>query len=382
MLNTTGARLAAALLGYFALVIVFLTLQPFYVEIPDRLRISLRVAPDDILENIILFLPIGFLYRVTGGGRRGALLLGAALSAAVEIGQLFIPVRTASPSDLVTNTTGAWIGAWLHDLLKERIAITPARVGRLALEIPLMGLIYMLVPLLWMNALALNVDANRWLLTMLIGACGAIILSDIHREWWGAVRLQAAGRMGLLAGAWFLLGSAPGIPRVLPTVPLAIALAALATTMAMLPWRSKDRRFERTTLSRILPIVALYLLLAATWPPLRPLTSWHGTIGLTDRIEPMSTRYPAPLLEYLAAFTVLGYIIAEWRGRAELPLARDLPRLLLIALGCAIILETLVGFQTGNGASVVRLALVVAGAVFGGVIYHLQRAHVRFLLKR
>ena len=45
-------------------------------------------------------------------------------------------------------------------------------------------------------------------------------------------------------------------------------------------------------------------------------------------------------------------------------------------------LELLSGFQVGPGASVVRAALAMLSASFGGVIYHLLRAPVRFLLGR
>lgn len=382
MLNTTSTRLAAALLGYFTLVIVLLTLYPFYFELPARIDLDLRVRPDDIVENVIMFLPLGFLYRLTGGGRRGAILLGAALSAGVEATQLFIPVRTAAPVDVVSNTLGVGMGAWLYDRLATRIAMTPAMAGRLALETPLMGLVYMLVPLLWMNALALEFTPSRWVLTALIGLCGAIVLSDIYRAWWGPAGFLSTGRVAGSAGAWFLLGSGPGLLHLLPAVPITAGVALLTAILAALPWRSADRRFERTTLSRILPVLAVYLLLAALWPPFQSLGPWHGTLGLTDRVEPVLTRYPAPLLEYLAAFTVLGYVSAEWRGRAELPLARDLPRLLGVALGSALALDLLVGFQAGHSASLIRVALVVAGALFGGMIYHLQRDHIRRLLGR
>jgi hypothetical protein len=89
-----------------------------------------------------------------------------------------------------------------------------------------------------------------------------------------------------------------------------------------------------------------------------------------------------PRLEYLAAFTVLGYLISEWRGRLELSLAQDLPHLFVFTSCVAVTLEILSGFQSGRGASLVRLILAVAGALFGGTIYHLSRAHVRFLLGR
>lgn len=381
-MRTTGARLAAALLGYFAVVIVFFTLNPFYFAVPVRPRISLRIEILDIIENLILFLPVGFLYRLTGGSHRGAVILGVFLSGSVETAQLFIPVRTAAPIDLVCNTLGAWAGGRLYDLLATRIAMSPAMVNRLSLEIPLMGLIYMLVPLLWMNGLALNVEPSRWVLTALIGGCGAIVLSDIARAWWGAAGPRAAGRLALLAAVWFLIGSGSGLFRLLPTLPIAVGVGLLSAALAVRPWRSAERRFEQATLRRIIPGLALYLLLAAVWPPLRPLVPWHGAIGFTDRIEPVATRFPAPLLEYLAAFTVLGYVSAEWRGRSAITLARELPRLLLVALGSALALEILIGFQSGHGASLIRLVLVVIVALFGGMIYYLQRAHVRFLLSR
>lgn len=382
MLKTTGARLGAAMLGYFALVIVLLTLTPFYFELPEQIRIDMRVRPHDIVENVIMLLPIGFLYRLTGGRHRGAILLGFALSASVEAGQLFVPVRTTAPADLVSNTMGAALGAWLYDWLAQRIAMSRAMVGRLSLETPLMGLVYLLVPLLWMSALAADRAPDRWVLKALICVCGALVLSAIYRGWWGQASLRSAGGTALAAAGWFLLGSGPALLRPVPTAPLAVGMALLTAALAMLPWRPRDRRFERTTLGRFLPVFVLYILLVALWPPLRPLAPWHGTLGLTDRIEPVRSHYPGALLEYTVAFTVLGYVSAEWRGRAELPLARDLPRLLLVALGCALALEVLAGFQAGHGASLIRLGLVVAAALFGGVIYHLQRDHIRFLLGR
>lgn len=380
--STTSARLATALLGYFVLVIVLLTLYPFYFEWPAEIEIWLWVSSRDLVENLILFLPIGFLYRLTGGRYQRAIILGAALSASIEVTQLFLPVRTASPADFVNNTLGTALGVWLHDQLAARIAMTPAMVGRLALEIPLMGLVYMLVPLLWMNGLTLEEDPSRWVLSALIGGCGAITISDIARAWWGPVGLRATGRVALAAGAWFLVGAGPGLLRPWPTVPLTLAVTLLTAALAALPWHAPERRFERTTLRRVLPGLALFLLLSALWPPLRPLSAWHATFGLNDEFELMTTRYPALLLSYLAAFTVLGYIAAAWRGRAEIPLAQDIPRLLLVALASALTLDGLVGFQEGPGASLVRVVLVVAGALFGGVIYHHQRDFVRFLLGR
>lgn len=382
MPNTPGARLAAALLGYVALILLLLTLSPFYLVPPATLALSWRVLPDDVAANLALFLPIGFLYRLTRGRRRTALLLGAGLSAGIETAQVFIPVRTASAVDLLTNTLGTALGVWLHDRLAAHLAVTPRLAGRLALEIPLMGFLYLLVPLLWVNTLTLGALPERWVLTALIGACGAGVLSEVARQWWGPAGLRSGGRAALAAGVWFLAGAGPGLVRPLPMLALTAGVALLAGGLAALPLRSPDRRFERAVLRRLLPVFAAYLLLAALWPPGRPLAPWHGMLGLTNQLEDESVSSLFPLIEYLAAFTLLGYLSAEWRGRSELPLRRDLPRLLVTALAGAVALEGLAGFQAGPGASLLRVAVVAGGAVFGGSLYHLQRAQVRSLLGR
>src|SRR5215510_11282223 len=190
--NQTGQRLAAAVLGYIVLIIFLLTWNPFYLAQPDSLNLSLRIGPRDAIRNIILFLPVGFLYRLTRGSQLGAILLGLGISAVAEVGQLFMPARTPSFIDLGMNTLGALSGAILHDLVATRIAMSPRLLGNLALEVPLMGLLYLLVPLLWVNRLITD-DTGRWLLTALIGLCGAVVLSDTFQQWWGPPSFRSLG---------------------------------------------------------------------------------------------------------------------------------------------------------------------------------------------
>jgi len=369
-------------LGYIVLLILVFTWNPFTLALPEHFSLSLRIGPRDAIRNMLLFLPVGFLYCLTQGSPRGAILLGLAISVGAEIGQLFIPARTSSPVDLVTNTAGSWMGAALYDLLATRIAMSPRLVGRLALEVPLMGLLYLLVPLLWVNRLT-DDGASRWLLTGLIGICGAIVLSDTFQQWWGPPGIRSVGRVALAAATWFFVGIGPSLlSQPIAGVAALSGIALLTAALATVPKPSADHRFERTTLLRLLPVFALYLMLAALWPPLRPIGIWHGILGLTDQIVLEGVSINFRLLEYLAAFTVLGYISAEWRGRAELSWRRDLPRLLLVGIVCALILELLVGFQTGPGASLLRPLIAICGAFFGGAIYHLQRDYVRSLLGR
>jgi len=66
----------------------------------------------DVIDNIILFIPLAFGLRLMGLPARTVVLAGAGLSLSLELLQLtLIPGRDASLSDLLTDTLGSWIGA-------------------------------------------------------------------------------------------------------------------------------------------------------------------------------------------------------------------------------------------------------------------------------
>ena len=380
MLRKTGSRLSTALLGYAILIILLLTLNPFYLSWPERIAISFQSNFQNLIANILLFIPMGYFFRLTVN-RRGAFLFGATVSTSIELIQLFLPARTPSVVDILANTLGSGMGALIYEVLSTRIRFTKNMVGRLRLETPLMVVIYLLIPLLWINAL-LRVQPYRWMLTCLLGLCGAMIFSETFRHWWKTISFRVAVYAACATGVWFLIGAGPAFRRPLPFTAIGLALMFITALLTLIPSKSIDRRFERATLKRIFPVFGLYLLLLVLWPPLRPLIAWHATLGFTDRLAETSMQVLYPRLEYLVAFTIFGYLLAEWRGRSEIPLLQDLPRLFLHAFGAALALELLAGFQSGPGASVIRLVMVVVSALFGGMIYHLVRAHVRFLLGR
>jgi VanZ family protein len=324
---------------------------------------------------------VGFLYRLTTK-RGGAFWLGAGISFSIETIQLFIPVRTPSVIDILANALGAGLGAFVYDLISERIVITQGMLGRLRLETPLMGLIYLLIPLLWIDVLALEEAPSRWILTVLLSICGAIIFSNLFRHWWESTNLRSIGYASLAAGAWFVIGAGPIFLQPSPVLIIAVIVILLTAILTVLPRSFTDRRFERNTLKLLLPVFVLYLLLLSLLFPFSPFDNWHAMFGFTERITDRSSQSLYSRVEYLAAFTVLGYLIAEWRGRLELPLRQDRPRLFLIVTSIALFLEFLSGFQIGRGTSLIRLVLAATGALFGGLIYHLARAHIRFLLGR
>jgi hypothetical protein len=240
-----------------------------------------------------------------------------------------------------------------------------------------MGFLYLLIPLNWVNALMLETSPHRWPLLALIGVCGAIVLSTEFRQRYQAPTLPELGYIAMSAALWFISGSGPG----LLLSPLHVGLIgggviALTIGLILLPIKSTGQGFEQAALRIVIPVFVLYLAMSVLWPPLRPLGSWHGMLGLryTDRL--------LPRINYLMAFTVFGYLLAEWRGWAGVGWQRDLPRVLGIAIAASFTLEFLAGFQIGNGASLLRSATVIAGALFGSVLYHLSWAHIQYLLRR
>ncbi len=111
-------------LALSVLAILYLTLYPFNFSSTAGSGLT-WVYPNsrgewlDVLLNVYLFVPFGFLGGLLVGGWRGALwfaLAGAALSYGVESIQLYLPGRDASYRDVFLNTVGAFAGAGLGNL--------------------------------------------------------------------------------------------------------------------------------------------------------------------------------------------------------------------------------------------------------------------------
>ena len=154
----TGARLAIGLLAYMAAITTVITLLPFRFAVPTQLRIVVIGGLFDLVANLALFVPLGFLYAVArkdAATRPGRVFVVALIaSAAVESVQLFEVSRYASLADILANGAGAYLGAIGQVRLSRRIAMDARTVGRLSLELPVMGLVYLLIPLLWVDGIA------------------------------------------------------------------------------------------------------------------------------------------------------------------------------------------------------------------------------------
>jgi len=379
----TGTRLTLALLGYFVLLTVVITLSPFDFAV-RRFRISLAFSAADVAANIALFFPLGFLGRgLTDGSARSGrrvVWIAAVCSLCIETAQLFLRRRYAAPADVLANTAGAWLGVVVRDRIERWALWHPRLVGRVGLDVPLVGVLYLLVPQLWLSSVGLIEDPRRSVTTLLLGCAGSIVLVALHRNRWQSGVRVATHVVPPLAVLWFMTGALPAAtasPGAFGA--LGLSVAGLTAWLLRRPAAASESRFEQATLRRFVPIFMAYVIVAALWPPFRRMTPWHGALLFENRLNGASVVDVLLLLEQVGGFTLLGYAVAEWRGRRELSLASDLPPLVGAAALCALGLEAVQGVTSGPGASLMRAALATSGTAYGVAVYHLARQHVRAL---
>jgi hypothetical protein len=383
----TGARLGSALLAYMLGVTLIVTLLPFQFALPDRWEVIVGGDPYDAIVSLVLFIPLGFLFRLARPGeRQGSMLLviwnAAIISLAIEGMQLFDATRESTAVDVIANILGAWLGALAFDRIARSARLSGRIIGWLALEIPLMGLVYLLVPLLWVNALGAQGEPVRTFTAFVIGAFGAILLGGLQRHYFGPARSAEPPHTAAFAAIWFIAGAfamLPWRPYELMAGALAIALLCWLQGRRRVPESSSNRRFEGRLLRAAAPVYGAYLVLLVISPVLEDFGTWHANFGFPD--IPPSRVETARLLELCAALTLVGYMAAEIRGREILRYGDAFPRLIAWGLGLAIAVEATRGFDV-HGASLTRGLLLVAVCLYGGWLYYLQRAHVIWMVSK
>jgi glycopeptide antibiotics resistance protein len=384
----SGARLGGAVLAYMLCVTLTITLLPFHFSWPTHWRVMTSGGPLDVVANVLLFIPLGALFRAaTRLSRRhaviGALAAGLLMSMAIEALQLFEPERYSSVVDVVANSAGAWIGSLIYGRISRQKAIDVEMIGRLFLELPLMGLLYLTIPLLWLTALvATAAPAWAWLAVPLAAYAG-VLLGGVLRHLGTGVALTPL-RGGLFAAGGIVVGMFPA----LITAPVAIAASALvafAVTQAAATQRGRpfmwNRRFEVAVLRSSAPFYALFLALIVLLPLKDGVAQWSLGVGFPGVADSWDKAEILRFLVRVASFTLLGYMIAEYRGREEERLRDAVPRVLRWTIAAATAAEVVLGYRAGRGASVAQWGFVVVASLYGGWLYRLQRAHVVAVLR-
>ena len=241
------------------------------------------------------------------------------------------------------------------------------------LELPLVNLLYLLIPLGWSCALAIGRDAPRSWLLLLPGAIGALVIAQVYRHRLHHLRHIPRGMLVLVTVGWFLVAAFPALMRFPVRMGLFAAILGLMTWLIALPAVDpalRERRFEIPTLRNVLLLFGVYLVLTVMWPSAWSAVS-HSFVGIVFPVDDIPLRYLLRLVETLAAFTLLGYLLAEFLGRRT---GRGYLGPLLLAL----VLNT-VGFEIlralradypflwGNALATLGMAAI------GAAVYRLQR---------
>ena len=303
---------------------------------------------------------------------------------AIEFAQLFVHGRYTSIIDVITNGSGAWLGGLIFVFLKQ--TLKEERTGRLpALELPLMNVVYLLVPLMWLTGLSAGEEVLRWWLMVLLGLFGGGVLFSIY-----FYRLRDGGSVGpnkisVLAMGWFFIGALPMLTR----YPLRVAvfgavLGAVSQLLARVlkTGDRKERRFELPTLKRLLPIYLIYLLLVAAWPTTVPLNEWQAFIDFKALTFDERIVFTFRFIELIVAFTLLGYMIAEMRGRKTEAAGKAFAWVLITAIAASVAVIMLKGLPASISFSLIETGLISAASLYGAIIYRLQLSSIRNLLIR
>lgn len=86
-----------------------------------------RAALAELIQNLLLFIPLGAALVLAGVRPLWAIAIGAALSFSVEFAQLSIPGRDSSLGDIVANTLSTAVGAALVQTRDRWLFVPPRR---------------------------------------------------------------------------------------------------------------------------------------------------------------------------------------------------------------------------------------------------------------
>jgi glycopeptide antibiotics resistance protein len=390
--------LGPALAVYLTAIILFVTLAPYELHWPPvyRFTIPTRINRDialDLVANVLLFMPVGFFYRLCLDDRRTrwrSLFWAGCLSLLIELLQTMIPPRVSSPLDVATNLLGAVFGVLFFDA--TMMILRRKQVESLALELPLAGVFYLLVPILWLNALLEPTTPNRVWLSIPMGLMGGLLLGSIGHHRLGPPGVLRPAGVVLIVGIWIVLANAPSFAGK-PQLPYAPAVAATSLTLLLVylmqefpNWSfGTSRRFESATLWRLLPILLAYLILDALFPWERLGLPWRWRWGF-DKMHADIGPIPLPgifaVIEQGTSHVVLGFVLAGLRNRIAESQGRMLLAVGLIAGIWALGVELLRGFHPQYHSSLAHGILGIVASLLGAYLYRMHQRAVWKILGR
>ena len=83
---------------------------PFYYE--NNVSFHFR----EVIENVIIFIPLGIYLKMIGIDNKKTILFGFAVSLLLEASQYVLSVGASDITDVITNTLGALIGVLFYNI--------------------------------------------------------------------------------------------------------------------------------------------------------------------------------------------------------------------------------------------------------------------------
>ncbi|HUV59622.1 MAG TPA: VanZ family protein [Desulfatiglandales bacterium] len=384
--NQKQFALSYALLMYMVGIVLLITLIPFQFHIPQKIANIWAINLNDSITNIFLFLPLGFLFQLSRRRHKDpacvrALGFGILVSVVIEITQVFLLGRYTSVIDVMTNGVGAWVGALIFTLIKGHLDETRI-AGVFALELPLMNLVYLLIPLIWLNGLSAGHEVSRLWLLVVLGLFGAIVLSSVYIHRLRHVERLSSNKVTFLAMGWFFVAALPALAHFpLQGILCGIGVGIIVRLLTAFQRKTiqAERRFELPTLRRLLPLYIFYLFLLALWPTTVAFGEWQEVVHFQELMFNERVVFIFRFVEYIAAFTLLGYIVAEMRGRKQESVTKILMWIVVLSLSCVIGIVFIKGHTLLSAVTLIEVALITGASLYGGIIYRLQLAAIQRL---
>jgi VanZ family protein len=245
-------RLPHVLAALYGLAIVYASLEPFHpwlAPAPNTPFFLFGATAShwiryDALLNVLAYLPFGFFVALVRGGVsparriRYSVVIGAAMSFAMESLQMYIPPRVASPMDLAANVVGATVGGVLATMLagnesarasvyRARMRLfLPGHLGDVGLALMLLWLVAQTNPGIPLFAVTFGGDAVPAGGVMPASPPPQDDASTIAHENAGAI-VQAAGTGFQVLGVGLFAALLLRRRRHIGTIVVALILAAL-----------------------------------------------------------------------------------------------------------------------------------------------------------
>ena len=178
----------------------------------------------ELLQNLILFIPLGLSLALAGIPVLRAVAIGALLSLSVEFAQQWIPGRDPSLGDIICNTTSTAIGAGLVRLAPRWLTVSPDRSGRHALGAALLAV------LMWFGTAAV--------LKPTFGSSPYQVVPRPDWNFWGRYR-GAVTEATLVNGLLYVKATFPNSPPRRPC-PLAAVMNAQGQPATILAIAKRD----------------------------------------------------------------------------------------------------------------------------------------------